>query len=131
MMTDPIADMLTRMRNAILREKATVDVPLSGQKVAIAETLKREGFIKDIRCIDAEPSDILRVYLKYAQDGTSVIRQMKRMSKPSQRLYSRTRGLKPILGGLGTVVLSTSKGIMSDREARKHGMGGEVLFTVS
>ncbi len=131
MMTDPIADMLTRMRNAILRQKAAVDVPLSRQKVAIAETLKREGFIKDIRCIDADPSGILRVYLKYAPDGTSVIRQLKRQSKPSRRLYSRVRGLKPVMGGLGTVVISTSKGVMSDREARKQGMGGEVLFTVS
>ena len=130
-MTDPVADMLTRMRNAILREKKTVDMPLSKQKVAIGETLKREGFIKDIRCIDGEPSDILRVYLKYAPDGTSVIRQLKRRSKPSQRLYSRTRNLKPLLGGLGTIVLSTSKGVMSDREARKQGMGGEILFSVS
>ncbi len=130
-MTDPISDMLTRMRNAILRKKASVDIPLSGQKVAVAETLKREGFIKDMRRIDVEPAGILRIYLKYDPDGASVIRQLKRRSKPSRRLYGRARKLSPVMGGLGTTVLSTSKGVMSDREARKQGMGGEILFTVS
>ena len=130
-MTDPIADMLTRMRNAILRKKVSVDVPLSGQKTGIAETLKREGFIKDMRRIDVEPAAILRVYLKYGPDGASVIRELKRQSKPSRRLYSRVRKLSPVIGGLGTTVLSTSKGVMSDREARKQGIGGEILFTVS
>ncbi len=131
MMTDPISDMLTRMRNAILRKKANVDVPLSGQKLAIAETLKREGFIKDMRRIEVEPAGILRIYLKYGPDGTSVIRQLKRQSKPSRRLYSSVRKFSPVMGGLGTAVLSTSKGMMSDREARRQDMGGEVLFTVS
>ncbi len=130
MMTDPISDMLTRMRNAILRKKANVDVPLSGQKLAIAEALKREGFIKDMRRIDAEPAGILRIYLKYGPDGTSVIRQLKRRSKPGRRLYSRVGKLSLVMGGLGTTVLSTPKGVMSDREARKQGMGGEILFTV-
>ncbi len=130
MMTDPIADMLTRMRNAILRKKESVDVSLSGQKMAIAEALKREGFIKDMRRIDVEPAGILRIYLKYGPDGASVIRELKRRSKPSRRLYSRARKLSPVMGGLGTTVLSTSKGVMSDREARKQGMGGEILFTV-
>lgn len=130
-MTDPIADMLTRMRNAILRKKATVDIRLSGRTWAIAETLKREGFIKDMRRIEVEPAGILRVYLKYGPDGASVIREMTRRSRPSRRVYRKARDVKPVTAGLGALVLSTSKGVMSDREARGQGMGGEVLFTVS
>ena len=129
-MTDPIADMLTRMRNAILRNKTEVDVPMSQEKFAIAETLKREGFIKDLRKVDVEPAGILLVYLKYGPDGESVIQEMRRKSKPSCRLYTKRRDIKPVMGGMGTAILSTSRGVLSDREARKQGVGGEVLLTV-
>lgn len=131
MMTDPIADMLTRMRNAIQRKKEAVDIPLSKEKEAIADVLKREGFIKETRRVDVEPQALLRVYLKYGPDGEPVIREIKRKSKPSRRLYSRSRKLEPVINGLGIAVLSTSKGVLSDREARKEGVGGEILITVS
>jgi small subunit ribosomal protein S8 len=130
MMTDPIADMLTRMRNAILRKKESVDIPLSKEKRAIAETLKREGFVKDLRVVDVEPVKIMRVYLKYAPDGESVIRGLRRFSRPGWRAYRKKREIKPVMQGMGMTVLSTSKGVVSDKEARKQGVGGEVLLTV-
>lgn len=130
MMTDPIADMLTRMRNALMRRKESVDVPASRMKESIAEVLKREGFIRDFKRMDIGPVGELRIYLKYGPDMESVIRELKRQSKPSRREYSRKRQLKPVLGGLGISILSTSRGVLSDREARKEGVGGEVLLIV-
>ena len=111
-------------------KKETVDVPHSKLKFSIAETLMREGFIKDLRQVDVEPSPILRVYLKYGPDGESVIRKITRTSKSSRRVYVKEKELKPVAGGQGIVVLSTSKGVMSGREASKENVGGEVLFTV-
>ncbi len=130
MMTDPIADMLTRMRNAILRKKETVDMPMSKEKQAIAEALRREGFVKDFRVVDVEPVKIMRVYLKYAPDGESVIHGLRRFSRPGWRVYRKKREIKPVMQGIGVTVLSTSKGVVSDREARKQGVGGEALLTV-
>ncbi|GAG52179.1 unnamed protein product, partial [marine sediment metagenome] len=112
MMTDPIADMLTRMRNAILRKKETVDIPMSKEKQAIAETLKREGFVKDLRVVDVEPVNIMRVYLKYAPDGESVIRGLRRFSRPGWRVYRKKREIKPVMQGMGVTVLSTSRGVV-------------------
>lgn len=113
-----------------MRRKESVDVPASRMKESIAEVLKREGFIRDFKRMDIGPVGELRIYLKYGPDMESVIRELKRQSKPSRREYSRKRQLKPVLGGLGISILSTSRGVLSDREARKEGVGGEVLLTV-
>lgn len=132
MMTDPIADMLTRIRNAVRVEKPYVDVPTSRFKRGIADVLKREGFIWDWKEIDEEnPSATLRLELKYGPNGERVIQTIKRISKPGRRLYFRGKELKPVLGGLGIRIISTSKGVISDREARRDNIGGEVLCEVA
>jgi small subunit ribosomal protein S8 len=127
MMTDPIADMLTRIRNAVRIERPTVEMPASKVKRGLAEVLKREGYIWDWIEVDAQPSNQLRLELKYGPNGERVIRHMKRVSKPGRRVYSRADQLKPILNGMGISVLSTSRGVISDREARQRKLGGEVL----
>lgn len=132
MMTDPIADMLTRIRNAVRVEKPYVDIPTSRFKRGIADVLKREGFIWDWKEIDEEnPSATLRLELKYGPNGERVIQTIKRISKPGRRLYFRGKELKPVLGGLGIRIISTSKGVISDREARRDNIGGEVLCEVA
>ncbi len=132
MMTDPIADMLTRIRNAVRVEKPYVDVPTSRFKRGIADVLKREGFIWDWKEIDEEnPSATLRLELKYGPNGERVIQSIKRISSPGRRLYFRGKELKPVLGGLGIRIISTSKGVISDREARRDNIGGEVLCEVA
>lgn len=131
MMTDPIADMLTRIRNAVRVERPFVDVPASRVKRGIADVLKREGFIWDWKEEEAEPVSTLRLELKYGPDGERVIQSIKRVSKPGRRLYSRSKELKPVLGGLGIRIISTSHGVMSDREARRDKVGGEVLCEIS
>ena len=130
MMTDPIADMLTRIRNAVRVEKAHVDMPLSKVKRGLAEVLKREGYIWDWEEIAAKPSDCLRVHLKYGPNGERVIRHVRRVSKPGRRVYSGAAKLRPVLGGLGITIISTSRGVISDREARRRKLGGEVLCEV-
>jgi len=130
MMTDPIADMLTRIRNAARIEKTFVDVPLSNEKKGIADVLKREGYIWDWEVIEAKPVSTLRVHLKYGPNGEDVINTIKRVSKPGCRVYAATEDLKPVLNGLGIRVLSTNKGILSDREARIKKVGGEVICTL-
>jgi small subunit ribosomal protein S8 len=127
MMTDPIADMLTRIRNAIRVERPTVDMPSSKVKRGLAEVLKREGYIWDWKEVDAEPVSHLRIDLKYGPNGEQVIRHIKRVSKPGRRVYSGAAKLKPVLNGLGICILSTSRGVVSDREARQRMIGGEVL----
>jgi small subunit ribosomal protein S8 len=129
MMTDPIADMLTRIRNAVRIERAFVHMPLSKVKRGIAEVLKREGYIWDWReeDVDGAPCKHLFLDLKYGPNGERVIRHVKRVSKPGRRVYSRVDGLKPILNGLGISIVSTSRGVISDREARQRKLGGEVL----
>jgi len=133
MMTDPIADMLTRIRNAVSVERPYVDIPTSRVKRGIADVLKREGFIWDWKDIeeDGAPVAQLRVELKYGPNGERVIQSIKRISKPGRRLYTRSRELKPVLGGLGISIISTSKGVISDREARRDNVGGEVLCEVA
>ena len=129
MMTDPIADMLTRIRNAVRIERPIVDMPHSKVKSGVAEVLKREGYIWDWHEQDAEdaPGKELCIDLKYGPNGERVIRHLKRVSKPGRRVYSRANGLKPILNGLGISIISTSRGVVSDREARQKNLGGEVL----
>src|SRR5438067_3801518 len=130
MMTDPIADMLTRIRNAVRVERPSVDMPLSKVKRGLAEVLKREGFIWDFEEVEAAPSKQLRLLLKYGPNGERVIRHIKRVSKPGRRIYSPATALRPILNGLGISIISTSRGVISDREARQRNLGGEVLCEV-
>ena len=127
MMTDPIADMLTRIRNAVRIERSVVEVPLSNVKRGLAEVLKREGFIWDWSEVENQPVNQLRLELKYGPNGERLIRHIKRVSKPGKRVYGRSDSLKPILNGLGISILSTSKGVISDREARTQKLGGEIL----
>ncbi len=130
MMTDPIADMLTRIRNAVRVEKSQIEMPISKVKRGVAEVLKREGYIWDWSELDATPNKILKIDLKYGPNGERVIRNIRRVSTPGRRVYSRARDLKPILQGLGISVVSTSRGVVSDREARQKNLGGEVLCEV-
>ena len=129
MMTDPIADMLTRIRNAVRIERPVVEMPHSKVKRGVAEVLKREGYIWDWREEDAKetPGTQLLIDLKYGPNGERVIRHIKRVSKPGRRVYSRATELRPILNGLGISIISTSRGVISDREARQKKLGGEVL----
>lgn len=131
MMTDPIADMLTRIRNAVRVERPFVDIPTSRVKRGIADVLKREGFIWEWKEEESEPVSVLRLELKYGPNGERVIQSIKRVSKPGRRLYTRSKELKPVLGGLGISIVSTSKGVISDREARRDNVGGEVLCEIS
>jgi small subunit ribosomal protein S8 len=147
MMTDSIADMLTRIRNANRIESPVVDMPATKVKVTIAQVLKEEGFIVEYQVgklvpneqgrptfqttVEAnDPKKILRVYLKYGPDGERVIRRLQRASKPGRRLYCSYKELKPVLQGMGISVVSTSRGVMSDRKARAERLGGELLCYV-
>ena len=130
MMTDPIADMLTRIRNAVRVERPHVNIPLSKVKRGLAEVLKREGYIWDWEEMADKPHSHLRVHLKYGPNGERIIRRIRRISKPGRRIYKGSDGLKPVLGGLGISILSTSRGVISDREARQRRLGGEVLCEV-
>lgn len=130
MMTDPIADMLTRIRNAVRIERPNVDMPLSKVKRGLADVLKREGYIWDWQEVEEQPANQLRLELKYGPNGERVIQKIQRVSKPGRRVYSKARDLKPVLNGLGITILSTSRGVVSDREARQRNLGGEVLCEV-
>ena len=125
--TDPIADMLTRIRNANSAKHKTVDIPASKMKTAIAEILFKEGYIKSLELINNETQGIIRVTLKYDEKGTRVIDGIKRISKPGLRVYAGKEELPRVLNGLGIAIISTSKGLKTDKEAREAGMGGEVL----
>ena len=125
--TDPIADMLTRIRNANSAKHKTVDVPASKMKTAIAEILFKEGYIKSFELISNENQGIIRITLKYDEKGTRVIDGIKRISKPGLRVYAGKEELPKVLNGLGIAIISTSKGLKTDKEARSEGMGGEVL----
>jgi len=129
-MNDPIADMLTRIRNALSAEKVTVDMPSSKQKVAIAELLKQEGFINDYSVSDAGEKPVLRVDLKYYA-GKPVIETIKRVSSPGLRVYKSKDDIPQVMGGLGIAIVSTSSGLMTDKAARKAGHGGEVICYVA
>ncbi|MDR3182366.1 MAG: 30S ribosomal protein S8 [Planctomycetaceae bacterium] len=130
MNTDPIADMLTRIRNAVRIEKPFVDIPLSIEKRNIADVLKREGFIWDWESIEEKPKSVLRLHLKYGPNGETIVNNIRRISKPGCRVYASTSNLKPVLNGLGVRVLSTNRGVLSDREAKIKNIGGEVICTI-
>ena len=147
MMTDPLADMLTRIRNANRIERPAVDMPAAKLKVAVAKVLKDEGFILEYQVgragVDehgapsfepdpdlSKPKAVLRVFLKYGPEGERVIRRIERASRPGRRLYRHTRDIKPVLDGLGISILSTSRGVMSNRRAKAQKVGGELLCTV-
>jgi len=125
--TDPIADMLTRIRNASTAKHDTVDVPASNMKKAIAEILMEEGYIKNFQLIDNSTQGIIRITLKYGANKKNVISGLKRVSKPGLRVYSKSEDMPKVLKGLGIALVSTSKGIMTDKKARQENVGGEVL----
>ncbi|HIV26547.1 MAG TPA: 30S ribosomal protein S8 [Candidatus Ornithocaccomicrobium faecavium] len=126
-MNDPIADMLTRIRNALIARHDTVTLPASNMKKAIAKILLDEGYVKSIDFIDDDVQGQIKIVLKYVQGKQPVIKGLKRISKPGLRVYARREELPKVLGGLGVAIISTSKGIMTDKEARNAGIGGEVL----
>jgi len=129
-MTDPIADMLTRVRNAITVSYETVDIPDSRVKENIAKVLKAEGMIRNFKVLEDKRHKKIRVFLKYDANGRSVITGLKRVSKPGCRVYTRSDGIPPVLNGYGINILSTSRGLMTDQEARKQKVGGEILCSV-
>lgn len=129
-MTDPIADMLTRIRNASNAKHQTVDIPGSNMKTSLAEILLEEGFIKGFDVIEDDKQGILRVQLKYGKDKEKLIAGIKRISKPGLRVYVKSDEIPRVLGGLGIAILSTSKGIVTDKIARKESIGGEVICYV-
>jgi small subunit ribosomal protein S8 len=130
MMTDPIADMLTRIRNAVRVERPHVEMPASKVKRGLADVLKREGYIWDWQEVQGEVANQLRIELKYGPNGERVIQHVKRVSKPGRRIYSKARDLRPVLNGMGISIISTSRGVISDREARQRNLGGEVLAEI-
>ena len=124
---DPIADMLTRIRNALIARHETVTSPASNMKKSIAQILLDEGYVKSVDYIDDGLQGQIKIVLKYAQGKESVIKGLKRISKPGLRVYAKNEEIPKVLGGLGIAIISTSKGVMADKEARKAGVGGEVL----
>ena len=130
MMTDPIADMLTRIRNAVRVERPQVDIPLSKVKRGVAEVLKREGYIWDWEEIAAQPASHLRVHLKYGPNGELVIRRIRRISKPGRRVYRGRKDLPRVMSGIGIAIVTTPKGVMTAQQARRERTGGEVLCYV-
>lgn len=129
-MTDPIADFLTRIRNALTAHHERVDIPSSKVKVALARILKEEGYIKNFKIIKDNKQGVLRVFLKYTEHNKPVIQGLKRVSRPGRRMYVGKDDIPPTLSGLGVGIVSTSKGIMSDREARRQNVGGEMMCSI-
>lgn len=129
-MTDPVADMLTRIRNANIAGHATVDIPASKIKKNIAEILVKEGYIKGYEIVEGEAQDVIRVAMKYGPDKTKVITGIKKISKPGLKVYAKADEVPKVLGGLGIAIISTSSGLVTDKEARKLGVGGEVICYV-
>lgn len=129
-MSDPTADFLTRIRNALKAKFKSVDIPGSKMKVELARVLKEEGYVKNYKFIKDNKQGILRLYLKYGADKTPAILSLERVSKPSRRVYVKSGDVKPVYNGMGVAVLSTSKGIMTDKNARKENVGGEVICTI-
>jgi len=128
--TDPIGDLLARIRNGSLAEHEKIDVPASKLKVRVVEILKQEGFVKNFRLIEDKKQGVLRVYLKYGPGQERVITGLRRVSKPGRRLYVAADKVPSVLGGMGVAILSTSRGVMTDRDSRKAQVGGEVLCYV-
>ena len=128
--TDPIADMLTCLRNALAVHKDTVTIPHSNLREAIAKLLQQEGYLGEVKVITADKFPVLQMNLKYSSKGQSVIQGIRRVSKPGQRIYSATNRLRPVLGGVGISVVSTSAGLMTNYRAKQKGLGGEILFKI-
>ncbi|HLR59567.1 MAG TPA: 30S ribosomal protein S8 [Pseudogracilibacillus sp.] len=126
-MTDPIADMLTRVRNANTVRHEKLDIPASKVKTEIADILKREGYVRNYEVIEDNKQNIIRIFMKYGNNDEQVIRGLKRISKPGLRVYAKAEEVPRVLNGLGTAIVSTSKGVLSDKEARAQVVGGEVL----
>jgi small subunit ribosomal protein S8 len=131
MWSDPIADMLTRIRNAVQMRKREVSIPASNVKAGIAEVLKQEGYIKDYDRIDDNLQGLIRIHLKYGRMGEPAVSEIKRASKPGRRDYRKADEMPKVLNGLGIAVVSTSHGVLSDRQCRQKNVGGELLCTVS
>jgi len=129
-MTDPIADLLTRIRNGAMAKLQKVDIPSSNMKVGIVNVLKNEGYIKNYKLISDQKQGVLRIYLKYINDSDSVISEIKRISKPGGRRYVKSDKIPSVKQGLGIAILSTSKGLLTDKVARETGVGGELICTV-
>ncbi len=129
-MTDPIADLIARIRNANMVYKEEIDVPYSNMKKAIVQILKEEGYIKDFEIIDRENKKTIRIYMKYGRNKERAILGIERVSKPGRRVYVGKDEIPKVLNGIGMAILSTSKGILTDREAKKIGEGGEVLLLI-
>ena len=129
-MTDPIADFLTRIRNANMVKHEVLEVPASKIKRDIAEILKREGFVRDVEYIEDDKQGVIRVFLKYGKNGERVITNLKRISKPGLRVYAKSDQIPKVLNGLGTALVSTSEGVITDKAARAKNIGGEVLAYV-
>ena len=129
-MTDPIADMLTRIRNGIQARHDRVELPMSKLKVEIAKILKSEGFISNYKVVEDKPQSILRIYLRYSDDGEPVIHGIERVSRPGRRVYRNKQDIPRVLDGLGLAIVSTSRGVLSGSDAIRSGVGGEVLCQV-
>lgn len=129
-MSDPIADMLTIIRNGGKAGFAKVDIPGSKIKIELLRVLKKQGYIKDFKFLEDQTQGIIRVYLKYVSEGQPTIFGIERVSKPSCRVYSKSKQIKPVLNGLGISIVSTSKGLMTDKQAREANVGGEILCNV-
>lgn len=128
--SDPLADMLTRIRNAGIAKHGKVDIPASKMKVSLAKILKGEGYVKNFKVFKEKGHGVIRIYLKYHGGNQNVITGLKRLSKPGRRVYVKSKDIPYVLNGMGVAVLSTSKGILSDRDARKQSVGGELLCSV-
>lgn len=129
-MTDPIGDMLTRIRNANMVKHESVEMPSSKMKIEIAKILKKEGYIKDFRYYKFQNKFNLKIFLKYGEKNSSILKGIERVSKPGRKIYSGSKEIEKVLGGLGISILTTSKGVLTDKEARTQGVGGEVLCRV-
>ena len=130
MITDPVSDMLTRIRNAGMARHETVDIPTSKLKLRIAQILKEEGYIKDFREIEQKPQGKIIVDLKYGPDQRLTIKGLRKISKPGRRCYANSKNIPNVLNGLGVVIVSTPQGVVTDRKARKLGVGGELICEV-
>ncbi len=128
--SDPVADMITRIRNAAKAGFAKVNIPSSKLKIELARVLKEQGYIKDYKFITNNKQEVFCIYLKYIKEGQSAIYGLKRVSKLSRRVYKKAKNIKPVLNGFGISIISTSKGLMTDKQANKANMGGEVLCNI-
>ena len=129
-MTDPIGDMLTRIRNANMEKHESVEMPSSKMKIEIAKILKKEGYIRDFRYYKFQNKFNLKIFLKYGEKNTNILKGIERVSKPGRRIYSSKENIEKVLGGLGISILTTSKGVLTDKEARTNNVGGEVICRV-